>query len=143
MIAIDEPKTAAAGEFCWVDLATTDAAVSRQFYRDLFGWSAHEQAANGGHFTCLRLGGRDVGSLYQISDRLRANGVHSHWLPYVRVANLEEAIERTMAYGGQAIVRPFTVDGIARIALILDAVGAQVGLWECLATADETGDHDE
>jgi predicted enzyme related to lactoylglutathione lyase len=32
--------------------------------------------------------------------------------------------------GGTVIVDPFLVSGIARIALVLDSVGALIGLWE-------------
>jgi predicted enzyme related to lactoylglutathione lyase len=32
--------------------------------------------------------------------------------------------------GGKVIVDPFVVSGVARVALILDSVGAVVGLWE-------------
>ncbi len=32
----------------------------------------------------------------------------------------------------QVIVRPFVVSGVARIALIVDSVGAHVGLWESI-----------
>jgi uncharacterized protein len=39
-------------------------------------------------------------------------------------------VQRAAAFGGEVIVRPFAVDCTARIALILDCVGAQVGLWE-------------
>lgn len=27
------------GTFCWVDLATTDAAAAKKFYGELFGWN--------------------------------------------------------------------------------------------------------
>lgn len=37
--------------------------------------------------------------------------------------------------GGKVIVRPFVVAGVARRALILDSVGAQVGLWEPIAVS--------
>ena len=37
---------------------------------------------------------------------------------------------RAVFRGGKVIVRPFVVSGIAQIALILDSVGAQIGLWE-------------
>ena len=37
--------------------------------------------------------------------------------------------------GGSVIVSPFEVSGIARIALIADAVGAQIGLWETVGQA--------
>jgi predicted enzyme related to lactoylglutathione lyase len=130
MLAIPAPANAAAGDFCWLDLAATDAAAARRFYRDLFGWTARERPANGGHFTRLQHAGRDIGSLYQLSSRLVESGAHSHWLPYVRVGNIEDAARRTAQHGGQVLVRPFDVDGIARIALVRDAVGAQLGLWQ-------------
>jgi predicted enzyme related to lactoylglutathione lyase len=44
-----------------------------------------------------------------------------------------------VALGGRAIVQPFAVADIARIALILDSVGAHVGLWEPIATGTTHG----
>jgi len=34
-----ETKTAVANKPAWVDLATTDAAASRDFYSKVFGWN--------------------------------------------------------------------------------------------------------
>lgn len=119
-----------AGRFCWVDLAASDAEAAKAFYGGLFGWTSCEEPANGGRFTRLRLSGRDVGSLYQLGREQRERGVPSHWTPYVRVDGVDEAARRAAALGGEVIVRPFAVAEIARIALILDSVGAPVGLWE-------------
>jgi predicted enzyme related to lactoylglutathione lyase len=118
------------GQFCWVDLAASDASAAKAFYGEMFGWTPSEQAANGGSFTRLRRSGQDVGSVYQLSARHLANGVPSHWTPYLRVDDVDDVVQRAAALGGGVIVRPFPVDGSARIALILDCVGAQVGLWE-------------
>ena len=132
--------TAATGRFCWVDLAARDAARAQAFYRAMFGWTSCEQPANGGSFTRLLLSGRDVGSLYQLSRAHLDKGVPSHWTPYVQVDDIECAARRAIACGGEQIVRPFEVSGVARIALISDAVGAHVGLWEPLAaTTEQTG----
>jgi predicted enzyme related to lactoylglutathione lyase len=123
--------------FCWVDLATTDAPRATAFYRDVFGWTAHEQLANGGSFTRLQHAGRDVGSLYQLSGAQIARGVPSHWTPYVGIADIDDAVRRAVASGGKLLVNPFMVDGIARIALIGDATGAHLGLWEVPAGAEK------
>jgi predicted enzyme related to lactoylglutathione lyase len=56
--------------------------------------------------------------------------VPSHWTPYLRVDDVDTVVQRAVALGGEVIVHPFVVDGTARIALILDGVGAHVGLWE-------------
>ena len=131
------------GQFCWVDLAASDADAAKAFYGRLFGWASDEQAANGGSFTRLRQSGQDVGSVYQLSARHLENGVPSHWTPYLRVDDVDVVVQRAVALGGEVIVHPFAVEGTARIALILDCVGAQVGLWEPIgAGRGEDNAHD-
>ena len=121
---------ASIGEFCWADLAASDTARASAFYRDVFGWTARDQAANGGVFTRLQSKGRDIGSLYQLSRNHLDRGVPSHWTAYVRVDDIDAAVQRAISCGGSIIIKPFAVSGVARIALIADAVGAHIGLWE-------------
>jgi uncharacterized protein len=116
--------------FCWLDLAASDAELARHFYAQAFGWSFHEREANGGRFTLCRSGGRDVGSLYPLRRAQLAAGVPSHWTPYLRVDDADTAVDRVVASGGRRVVAPFEVDGTARIALVEDAVGALLGLWQ-------------
>jgi uncharacterized protein len=120
------------GGFCWVDLAARDAAAARRFYAEVFGWSAHEQAANGGVYTRLRSGGVDVGSLYQLQAAQLDAGAPSHWTPYAAVDDVEAAARRVAVAGGRVVVEPFEVDTMTRIALVQDAVGALLGLWQVL-----------
>jgi predicted enzyme related to lactoylglutathione lyase len=65
----------------------------------------------------------------------------SHWTPYVRVSDIERAVERAAQFGGRVVVDPFLVSGVARIALILDSVGAVVGLWEPVAADRKANGH--
>ena len=133
--------SADSGQFCWLDLAATDAGSAKAFYKDLFGWTAHEQPANGGSFTRLRLSDQDIGSVYQLRQTLLERGMTSHWTPYVRVNNVTDAVRQAEALGGTVVVRPFVVSGIASIALILDSVGALVGLWEPIALTVKANGH--
>ena len=132
-----EAETAIAGRFCWVDLAATDAGSAIAFYGELFGWAPREQAANGGSFTRLQLAGQDVGSVFQLSRANQEQGVPSHWTPYIRVDDVDEVVQRAESIGGKAIVRPFVVAGVARIALLVEPVGAHVGLWEAVASTED------
>jgi predicted enzyme related to lactoylglutathione lyase len=118
------------GVFCWLDLAASDANLAKQFYAQAFGWTFHDQHANGGTFTRCRAGGQDVGTLYQLRRAQLEHGVPSHWTPYILVANADAIARRVVSLGGSLVVAPFDVPGTARIALIQDAVGALVGLWE-------------
>ena len=71
-----------------------------------------------------------IGSVYQLRKELLDNGIASHWTPYVLVKSVKDTTSRAALLGGIVIVDPFVVSGVARIALILDSVGAVVGLWE-------------
>jgi predicted enzyme related to lactoylglutathione lyase len=129
---MDTSNTPSPGAFCWLDLAAADADRAKAFYARLFGWTFHDQHANGGTFTCLRSGSQNLGSLYALSPRQLAHGVPSHWTPYVRVVDLDAAAARAVDLGGRLVIAPFEVAHTARIALIEDAVGALVGLWQSM-----------
>lgn len=122
--------SAAVPGFCWVDLAATDVHDARRFYAGAFGWTFQQQQANGGVFTRCRAAGHDIGSMYQLGRAEREHGVPSHWTPYLRVGQTDAAVQRVIALGGRLVVAPFDVAGVARIALVQDAVGALVGLWQ-------------
>jgi predicted enzyme related to lactoylglutathione lyase len=124
------PSTLRPGGFCWVDLAASDATAAQRFYAAAFGWTFRDQPVPGGHFTRCQFEGRDVASLYPLRAAQRAQGVPSHWTPYLAVDTLDAALQRVAAHGGRQIVAPLDVPGIARIALVEDAVGALVGLWQ-------------
>ena len=130
-----------AGQFCWLDLAASDVGGAKEFYARLFGWTSHEQLANGGSFTRLRLSNQDVGSVYQLTSALLENGMPSHWTPYVRVGDVNDAVRNAVRLGGTVVVDPFAVTGVARIALILDSVGAMVGLWEPMEANMKANQH--
>jgi predicted enzyme related to lactoylglutathione lyase len=136
VINLRRPPT---GGFCWLDLAASDAAVAKAFYAQVFRWTFHDQQANGGSFTRWRAGGQDVGSLYQLKRAQVEHGAPSHWTPYIRVESAIDTAHRVMASGGRLVVAPFEVQGTARIALIQDAVGALVGLWEPIRNDEQNG----
>jgi uncharacterized protein len=128
---IIDGRSALPGSFCWLDLAAADAERAQRFYADAFGWSFRTQHAHGGHFLRCRVGERDIAAtMYRLRQAQLDRGVPSHWTPYLRVDDAETAAQRAVACGGRLVVRPFEVPDTARIALIEDAVGALVGLWQ-------------
>jgi predicted enzyme related to lactoylglutathione lyase len=137
MINPDSPM----GRFCWLDLAASDAGRACSFYGELFGWTAQERQAHGGVFTCLSRDGAGVASLYQLSRSRLAQGVPSHWTPYVRVEDINTMVRRAVALGGETIVPPFNFPGLARVALVADSVGAVFGLWQSAAREREEVQH--
>jgi predicted enzyme related to lactoylglutathione lyase len=125
--------------FCWLDLAARAAERARRFYGDAFDWTFDTRHANGGVLTRCHAGDHAIGSLYQLRRAQVAHGMPSHWTPYLRVASVDAGVHRVTDAGGRIVVAPFDVKGMARIALVEDAVGALVGLWQDLAAAQSIG----
>lgn len=119
------------GCFCWVELGTTDQAAAVAFYGGLLGWRAHDVPMGDGTFyTVFTLDGRDVAALYGLRAEQRAKGIGPHWLPYVAVANADEAAARVTGLGGRVLAAPFDVLDVGRTFLIRDPEGTVLACYQ-------------
>jgi len=85
----------APGFFCWIELATTDAAAAKAFYSALFGWQPNDMPMGPDRFyTMLMLDGKEVGALYSQDQQQRDQHIPPHWMEYVAVANVDESAAR-------------------------------------------------
>ncbi|HLF41012.1 MAG TPA: VOC family protein [Acidimicrobiia bacterium] len=116
----------APGTPSWVDLATTDADAACAFYTALFGWRGEDQGEQAGHYVMLRKGDRDVAALYQAGP---GQGP-PHWNTYVTVAEVAHSVEKIESLGGTVAMPPFDVMDAGRMAVVQDATGGMVSLWE-------------
>lgn len=121
------------GQCCWIDLAADDANSAAAFYAGLFGWRPVPARIAGGALLRLEHHERAFGSIYQLGRRQREAGAPSHWTPYIAVNSLEHLTERAESLGGRVLVRCFDAPGQARVGLVMDPVGALVGLWQPVA----------
>ncbi len=118
------------GEFLWHELFTRDVTAAAEFYESLFGYEVLEKAdtaeivdyflASGEHSR----GG--IGSLSPESDTVPT------WLGYIRVDNVDQAVERVKALGGEVLVAPDPANINGDLAIVADPVGTPIGLirWE-------------
>jgi predicted enzyme related to lactoylglutathione lyase len=120
----DEPLI---GKFVWYDLITDDAEAARRFYTGLFGWEFEKSTSpRGGDYYLARDGGVYVGGIVPVTEP--PDGAElSRWLPYVSVADVDDAVERTRSNGGRVVVSPLDVR-LGRVAAIVDPEGAAIGL---------------
>jgi uncharacterized protein len=119
------------GTFCWVDLATTDSEGAKAFYSGLFGWETEDTpVGQSGTYTMLRLGGDDVGGLYEMGPEQREQGVMPYWLSYVSVESADATAARAGELGGTTHGDAFDVMEAGRMAIIADPAGATLALWE-------------
>lgn len=113
------------GEFCWFEHGTRDAAAAKAFYAALFGWTADDTPMPGGTgtYTMLRLGGKDVGGLYEMGGP-EFEGVQPHWLSYVWVDDVDTTVAKVEGLGGKLMRPPMDVPGVGQMASVIDPTGA-------------------
>jgi predicted enzyme related to lactoylglutathione lyase len=118
------------GRVAWLELLTNDRPRAAAFYRELVGWEigAPHERGDEGVAHALFHHDRIMGLL---RDQPRGSPLPPHWVYYIRVADLDEAITRVKALGGFIFEDPAPVDGGRRV-IVLEPTGAPVGLWAAL-----------
>ncbi|MGM0931260.1 MAG: VOC family protein [Actinomycetota bacterium] len=122
------PKpTFSPGAPCWVDLMTSDPEKAKQFYTELFGWTYEvgDQEKYGGYTMAFK-DGQAVAGIMPNQD----SGYPDVWSTYLRVEDIDAATRAAEAHGGQVHMQPMDVPEQGKMAMISDAGGAAVGLWE-------------
>jgi predicted enzyme related to lactoylglutathione lyase len=121
----------APGDFCWMELGTTDQAAAKKFYAELFGWTINEFPIGPNEFyTMFKIDGRDVGAAYTLRQDQLAQGVPAHWNLYVAVENADATAGRATGLGAKVYAPPFDVFDVGRMAVLQDPTGAVFSLWQ-------------
>jgi len=110
----------------WNELITPDPASAVKFYCDLFGWTTEKYAGGPVDYTVLKKGDRMFGGIMAPPQP----GIPPHWLNYVAVPSLEEALEKAKSLGASTCLEPMSIGEAGRIAIITDPQGAAIGLHE-------------
>jgi predicted enzyme related to lactoylglutathione lyase len=117
------------GGWIWSSLIARDPDRDAAFYQALFGYELHDVPAQDGrqHFILSSDG----------YARASANGLPadkpdrpSHWLNFVRVANVADAVAKASSLGGSVLVEPHMDRHGGRIAVLADPQGARFGVME-------------
>jgi hypothetical protein len=115
--------TVANGKICYIEMPTTDAALSAEFYEQVFGWKIRK---------------RGDGSM-AFDDTV--NGVSGTWVKgrppqgnpglmvYIMVDNAASTIEKIVANGG-TIAQPIGADAPEITARFRDPTGNVIGLYQ-------------
>ena len=114
------------GAPCWFDLATSDQAASRAFYGELFGWTSEEPSADFGGYTNFHLGDSLVAGCVPSPDPSMPDG----WTVYLATDDIEAIAAAVPGAGGQVLMAPMPVADLGSMAILLDAGGAAVGVWQ-------------
>lgn len=119
------------GTFCWVELATTDAAAAKKFYVELFGWSPEDTAvAHDRVYTMFTHKNKSMGALYGLNEEQRSQGIPPHWGSYISVADVDETVEKAKSLGATVFAGPMEVFDAGRVAALQDPTGAFFAVWQ-------------
>jgi predicted enzyme related to lactoylglutathione lyase len=110
------------GEFSWNELATETWEGAWSFYSQLFGWKEADQMDMGdmGKYQMYSRGAHPLGGIFNRPPEIPVPG----WLFYIRVPEIEAAVEKVKALGGTVINGPMEVPGGDKIAQCVDPQGA-------------------
>ncbi|MET7397323.1 VOC family protein [Dactylosporangium sp. NPDC005572] len=97
----------AVGALCWNELDTGEPAASVDYYRALFGYTTQQRddSPTARPYTVLMLGDVPVAGVLEL-DNEWPNLIPSKWITYFTVADLDDALARVTALGGQPTVGP-------------------------------------
>jgi predicted enzyme related to lactoylglutathione lyase len=128
------------GDFSWHELATNVAPnTAFAFYAALFDWDEISQNDMGpmGIYLIFGRNGRQLGGMFDKGAAGKPGP--AYWLGYVRVMDLEGAIEKAKAARGSLLAGPMDVPGGDRIAQLMDPYGAFFALHKAAAPAAAAG----
>jgi uncharacterized protein len=127
-----ETKTAIANKPVWTDLASSDAAGSRDFYSKVFGWKIEVNPdPQYGGYGMAKVGDRQVAG---IGPKMSAEQPTA-WTLYIGTDDADDLAKKVQAAGGRVIAPPFDVGDQGRMATFQDPSGAFISAWQPKAMA--------
>ncbi len=124
--ATQEQVDTTPGTFAWNELATSDVAGSKEFYTQLFGWTAMSPP------------GMDEYSMLMVGDRPAAGMMDktAHcdgpplWISYIHVADVAASLAKAVKLGAKEMKGVTEIPGKGSFALLEDPQGGKFALWQ-------------
>ncbi len=121
----------APGDFCWVELATSNQNAAKSFYTSLFGWTVQDVPIGPlGVYSLFQLNGDIAASAYTMTPDEATAGLPSHWKLYAAVSSADNTVAKAEQLGAKVIERAFDVGDRGRTAVFLDPTGAAFFIWQ-------------
>lgn len=123
-----EPVPTPHGHFHWNELMTRDVPAAQKLYSAALGWTFDAMNMPDGtvYHICMS-NGQMVGGMFDISKNPQMEQVPTSWMAYIAVDDVDAALEKAKAEGAQVMGPPFDVQGVGRIAMVMQPDGAMIG----------------
>ena len=124
--------------FIWYELLTNDPDAALQFYGKVVGWQARDSGQPGMDYRILETRDSGIGGLMKIPADARAAGMRPHWYGYIRVTDVDAAVARIVAAGGEPCMPVTDIPGVGRISMVRDPQGAALYLMRPASEGQST-----
>jgi predicted enzyme related to lactoylglutathione lyase len=116
------------GRPLWHELLTTDVDAATRFYTAVIGWTVSDSPGLDYEYRIWsRPAGGAVGGVMHLPAGLEAP---PHWVMYIGVPSLEEAVTAIEQRGGQALSPVIDVPNVGRLRTMLDPQGAMFSVYQ-------------
>jgi predicted enzyme related to lactoylglutathione lyase len=113
------------GEFIWYELMTPDPEGSKAFYEAVVGWKIGDAVAEyNGYRMIGRSDGGSAGGMLPLTAEMQQHGARPLWLSYILVPDVDRSVTEIEAAGGKALMPPFDVPNVGRVAMVTDPQNA-------------------
>jgi predicted enzyme related to lactoylglutathione lyase len=119
--------------FCWNELGTNDTAKAKEFYTNVFGWTAKTESFGPMEYTMFANGERPAGGMYALTPEM--GNVPPHWLVYFAVEDCDATEAKAVSLGANIMKPADDIPGIGRFSILLDPQGAAFAIIKLDAPA--------
>ncbi len=117
------------GALSWAELLTPDPKTAADFLGNLMGVGVEAgPVGDAEDYTVMMVGAEGVGGIMKMPDHLVERNVPPHWVPYFHVDDVDEAVAKVSAGGGEVLLAPETMESVGRVAVVKDPQGAVFGM---------------
>ncbi|WP_455207019.1 VOC family protein [Kaarinaea lacus] len=115
------------GQWIWADLFAINPKMQIEFYKGIAQYSAMENPVSGiAEDYFLQSNNVARGGVMP----LPAEDILPNWLPYVRVADINDSVMKVTQFGGEVILQPSMQIFNGKLAIVTDPGGAALGIIE-------------
>ncbi len=114
------------GDFCWINILTSQPADEREFFAKVLGWTYFEMPGVGHG---MRVDGRDIGGIFDLDGPNTPPGLSPVIGVMIKVEKADATCEKVRLLGGEA--RPaFDIGEQGRMSVCRDPSGCAFDIWE-------------
>ena len=111
------------GRFVWYDLLTSDTDAAVDFYTRLVGWSTAPWDTGGEPYIMWTNNETPLGGVMLLPDEAKAVEAPPHWMAYITVPDVKDAVARTIEKGGSVVVPATDIPNVGEFSILHDPQG--------------------